>query len=212
MRLSMGILALYTILLGIFSGWIVTILQSISGSHPEKYISILSTDKPLSTIYVQSSSQGNIPGTIHISSISSITLALMLLAAILLTYLISKYGVNRRQKVAIGTTWDCGTPATPRMEITATGFSRTLVIIFKSVLRPRLSLSTTYQNEENYMPASRSAEFSITDIFRKYFYEPVSSFALITSAQIKKIQSGNINLYFLYSLITLIGILCITML
>jgi len=201
MQIGMGALALSALLLGVFSGAVTGVLQSVGAT----FFPISSAVAPALSANTSAISLQN-----GFAFVSGINLFLLMLIAILSTVIASAYVVYRKQRIIEGTTWDCGTPATPRMELTATGFSRTIITIFKAVLRPRLHISTTYKYGESYMPLSRSAEFSVTDIFRSYCYEPVSSFALGASAQIKKIQSGNINAYFLYTFIALIGILCIT--
>ena len=200
MQVGMGALALSTLALGVFSGTVAGILRTISASF------FIPVDAPALVTRTAALSVQN-----GFASVSGVALFALIAAALFITFVVSTYGVYRRQCVVLGRTWDCGAPLTPRMELTATGFSRTIIMIFKRVLRPQLHVAATYAEGNMYAPVSRTAEFSVTDIFREYLYQPAAALTLKVSEFIKQIQSGNINAYFLYTFLALIGILCMTL-
>ncbi len=185
MRLGMALIAGATLVLGISSGYIVGILQTISKpffAFAETVPTTLLTASP-QTISIQDGLS---------SSVSGSTLAVALIGMIFLTALFTLYGIYRKQHVTIGRTWDCGSTATPRMEITATGFSRTIVTIFKTVLRPRMQTS------------AGTVTLSVADLSRVYIYQPTSSLSIVIATQVKKIQNGTINTYLMYTAVALL--------
>lgn len=195
MLLAMGILAGVTLLLGIFSGEMTALLNGVG-----KDLSVFNGIDPIVTACcAQTLSVGSF------ARVSAPLLLIGLLGALLIVFLAVKYLVCPRQQVSRGLTWDCGTDLTPRMEITATGFARTIVTVFKGVLKPGLSNVSEYLDEEHrYVPKSRTVTLSITDLYRLYLYKPLEKLAAILSQRAKGIQSGNINAYVLYILLALL--------
>jgi len=61
--------------------------------------------------------------------------------------------------------------------------------------------------ESRYLPKSRMIKLGMNDIYEKYLYEPAQVFVLKFSFYAKKVQSGLINMYILYILIALLGVL-----
>ena len=65
---------------------------------------------------------------------------------------------GRRAKTRIGPTWDCGLRGlTPKMEYTATGFSKPIRMIFKALFRPRLGEVRRAEPRRERHPAGRVA-------------------------------------------------------
>jgi hypothetical protein len=130
-----------------------------------------------------------------------------LIVTIALTFF-AVYLVSRNSKTKIGRTWDCGTTLSPRMEITGTGFSHSIVMIFRGALKPTKQTSIEYRDEEmRYFQKTNLVEFGIQDIYNSYFYQPVQMLTNKASEYVKRIQSGNINMYVLYILAILIALL-----
>lgn len=120
--------------------------------------------------------------------------------------------VNKRQKIKIGATWDCGTDLTPRMEITSTGFARSIVLIFKSILKPSIQHEIEYHDSESrYLPKERTVILGVSDVYQTYFYQPLHVLVHTLSLRAKKVQGGNINAYISYIFITLLIVLFITL-
>ncbi|MFA5359261.1 MAG: proton-conducting transporter membrane subunit [Patescibacteria group bacterium] len=195
MRISMGTLALLSLLFGIFSGPVTILLEKISKSFTifQNVTSLVSVSSR------QSFNVGN-----GFASVSAPVLFGFLVIAIFLTTFIVRYLVNKNQKVTIGGTWDCGTDLTPRMEITATGFARSIILIFKNVLKPSIQHEIEYRDDESrYLPKSREVTLSVGNIYHSYFYRPMQTMIHELSLRAKNIQSGNINAYISYIFIAL---------
>lgn len=130
------------------------------------------------------------------------SLVLGVVVAFLVTALVPK------QKKIIAPTWNCGTPLTPRMEITATGFSRSLITIFSGVLRPTKQSQIEYQDAAmRYLPTSHSITLHTHNVYAAYLYRPLARLAIQLSQYMARMQSGSTNAYVLYIFITVIGLL-----
>lgn len=131
-----------------------------------------------------------------------------LIAIILFVYLLTSW-VSRRQKVIRGATWDCGYAGLlPNMEITATAFSRSFMLIFKGLFQPTAQNQIEYIDAKiRYFTRSHTVNITTENIYEKYLYDPLSDFITRSTKQIKRIQAGNLNQYLLYIFIALIGLL-----
>lgn len=119
------------------------------------------------------------------------------------------YIVSKKQSVIRDITWNCGFGyITPRMEVTATGFSRSIISVFRAIFRPHAESDVEFINRSiPYITKSRTIHFSTVNIYEIYFYHPIERFLAICSEKIKSIQSGNVNLYIMYIFLALIGVL-----
>ena len=112
--------------------------------------------------------------------------------------------LNRKQKECTTNTWDCGTNFTPRAEITATGFSRSIILIFKGLLKPTIQHNIEYYDDQNrYLPKSRTVTLNIGNVYHTYLYQPLHIVINKLSVKAKTIQNGNIDLYISYILVAL---------
>ncbi len=134
---------------------------------------------------------------------------LELTGACIAVYLLVSIATKQR-KVKIAGTWDCGTTLTPRMEITATGFSRSIITIFKGILRPSKQVDVEYHDADmRYFTKSNHVALFVADPYRAGLYRPVSNALYRISHVIKKIQIGPINTYVLYMFVALLILLVI---
>ncbi|MCX6755373.1 MAG: proton-conducting transporter membrane subunit [Candidatus Nomurabacteria bacterium] len=192
---GMGALALLSLVFGIFSGYLGSFFEKIAKSFTfaqNVFYPSFSTDSMLKV--------GN-----SFSSVSAPAIFIFFAIIFLIVIFVTKFLINRNQKVTINSTWDCGTDLTPRMEITATGFSRSIIVILKGILRPNIKKEIVYNDAgSKYLPKSRFVILSIKDIYQAYFYTPLHKITTFLSLQIKKIQNGNVNSYILYIFFALI--------
>ncbi|MCE8424456.1 MAG: hydrogenase 4 subunit B [Candidatus Methanoperedens sp.] len=101
-------------------------------------------------------------------------------------------------------TWGCGQPATTgRNEYTATAFSKPIRMWFVNIYRPHREIHTTYAGSP-YFKERFTFESEIEPIFEKYLYLPLAWLVLALSRSLRIIQTGSIQLYLLYILITLV--------
>jgi len=197
MRFGMGVLAFTTLILGIFAGVVSKIILGV--------VNNLNGFQQISGIF---SGQGK---TFELSNgfaiVSTPMIFLILLVVLFLVYWIVKILTNKR-KVKIGCTWDCGTKLEPRMEITATGFARSIIMIFKGVLKPSKKFEVEYQDADmRYFTKSRNIKLEIADIYQVYFYQPLYNLVISFSSYVKRIQNGILNAYVAYIFLILLILL-----
>lgn len=197
LRIGMAVLAALTLIIGFTAGSITnTVSGVVSG------LSAFNSYEP--------SFFSNLYAVGLLSGFASISMPLILasfIVTIALTFF-AVFLVSRNRKTKIGRTWDCGTTLGPRMEITGTGFSHSIVTIFRGALKPTKQTSIEYRDEDmRYFQKSSTVELGIQDIYNRYFYQPVHMITIKASEYVKRIQSGNINLYVLYILAILIALL-----
>ena len=128
-----------------------------------------------------------------------------LFSVLAILIIIFKYLLPKNESEEVGSTWDCGSDLTPRMEITATGFSHSIITVFKGLLRPSIQHDIEYHDAESrYLPRTRKVTLRVSDVYQSYFYKPLNILTNDLFKRATNIQSGNINLYILYVFIALI--------
>jgi len=197
-QLAMGGLAALSLLLGIFSGPVVLVLDRICRS-----LHCLQNAPTTAAVF---SFQGI--GVSGFSFVSAPLIAVLFLGVFCMVFFAARRLINPGQKTRIGRTWDCGSDLTTRMEINSTGVARSLITIFKRVLKPSIQHETEYHdNESRYLPKSRSVTLHLKDLHLSYLYKPLRALIAVLSARVSVIQSGNINMYILYIFIALLAAL-----
>lgn len=191
-RLAMIVLVILTLVVGVSAGPVAGLMTKIGSS-----IKTFDTNE---TIFASGSNwlspSMNLQNGFAVVSVTMIFVSLILV--FLLVYLLV-YLKTRKTKITMARTWDCGTDLNARMEISANGFSRSIVTIFKGVLKPSKQATVEYSDASmRYFPKSNMIKFSMVDYYSIYFYRPVLNFVTLISDKIKKIQSGNVNMYILY--------------
>src|SRR3989344_521910 len=198
MRFGMGALAVLSLLLGIYSGHISAVLGYVG-----RDVSIFH-DVP--ALFLSSEAGRLVVG--NFSSVSAPVLFALLLVVLVVTWGVVRFFVYKKQEIHTGITWDCGTDLTPRMEITATGFSRSIISIFKSVLKPSMQHAVEYHDAvSRYLPKTRTVTLGVSDMYRLYLYEPINGFVVRLSRYVKRLQNGIINAYMLYMFVVLLVVL-----
>ncbi|MFA6006651.1 MAG: hydrogenase 4 subunit B [Candidatus Paceibacterota bacterium] len=198
---GMYFLATLTLIFGVFAGKVTGILTVLA--------------QALQNMGMSAETLNVLPSVsaVHLSNnFANMSLGLLFVGLVIALALIGIIVglVTKNRKLRRDRTWDCGTELLPRMEITATGFSRSLIVIFKGLLRPTRQTHIEYHDAElRYFPKKSVVHLELKDIYLDNFYAPVQSFITRLSNQFKRIQSGNTNLYIVYMLITLIALLVI---
>ncbi len=119
--------------------------------------------------------------------------------------------LTRKRRITLAPTWDCGMPLSSKMQITATSFSRSLVVIFRGILRPTKQTDVEYRDAETrYFTSVHSVKTDFFDVYRSYVFRPIAQALGYFSDRVKKIQSGNVNAYMFYVFMTLILLLIFT--
>jgi len=195
MRFAMISLATLSVFVGFFSSSVTKILEKVGQSF-----TLFHTAS--SFVAVLPNGQLQLQG--GFSFVSAPMLFVLLGACVFIVVLFTRFTFNRQQKVVIGETWDCGTTLGPRMEITATGFARSILLIFKNVLKPSIQHDVEYHDAESrYIPKSRAVTMHVGNMYDTYFYKPLQKMIDGISLKSKVIQGGNINVYISYIFIAL---------
>jgi hydrogenase-4 component B len=198
LQIGMAFLAILTLALGLFAGPVTRFIESIS-------LSMASFQGAVSPFAATSWSIQS-----QFASLSMPSIFLFGALALCATVLIVS-AVSRRQKVRIGTTWDCGSDLNARMEITATGFSRSLVTVFRRILQPIQKRRVAYYDDLlHYFPKVTDVTLGLTEVYRSTLYKGIYEIVLTVSERVKRIQSGNVNTYVAYTFVALL-ILLITL-
>jgi hydrogenase-4 component B len=136
------------------------------------------------------------------------TLGLALMAVCLLPVPLALWWVfARRTTVRRGPTWDCGLQGlTPRMEYTATGFSKPIRMIFKALFRPRREVQREYDFSP-YFAKNLRFESHVEEVFQTRIYRPLNWLVWRVSRRMRGLQAGSLQAYLIYIFVTLLLLL-----
>jgi len=191
MIVGMAILAVLCLMAGIFPGTVIGVISpsviALTGSDGNiNYDGLLSIGNTFSSL-----------------APAAILLALLCIGLAVIAFVIT----GGKRKTAYADSWDCGMPSlTPRMQYTATAFTKPIRLIFKRIYLPKRELDISYILKPVFI---KSMKYSgeITPFFERYMYEPLTWLIRNAAAKARMLQSGNLNLYLGYILITLMLLL-----
>jgi hydrogenase-4 component B len=191
MLIGMGILSLMCIVLGILPFYFIRIIDSISS--PLVGVSIISMiDSNLSIATISA-----YPATISTTAIAILVFVVLPLPIIM--YLLLKRTPSPKYE-----TWGCGQPiSTGRNEYTATAFSKPFRMWFVGIFRPKREIQTTY-SDSPFFKEKVIFSSEIEPIFERYLYNPVTWLVVTVSRFMRIIQTGYLQTYLLYILLTLV--------
>ncbi len=195
MTAAMGALALLCLLLGVYPGLLLGLISRIP-------LGGLSAVSPLSFSLAPVSIAGGFSGFWPAAILSA-----MLLGFLIVFVLIKTAGASK--KTVYADSWDCGIRAlTPRMQYTATAFTKPVRVIFKSIYLPRREIRISYR-QKPFFAREITYRSDITPFIESYIYRPLLSAVHWTAHKIRHLQSGSLHLYLGYIMITLITLLLI---
>ncbi len=180
-----AILALLPVILGVFANFLIT-----------KFNLFLNSSNSVS----QSTNSG----------LSSLTLFLIIASALLVAYLLNWFFAQEKSEDAYHT-WDCGQPITGAMQYSATGFSAPIRFFFSSLIGRTKDLTSRPAISTNKWIRDYSFAMKIRQPFKEMAYQPVANSLLKLANKLKVIQSGRIQYYLLFLLVTLIIVLIIAL-
>ena len=179
MRAGLSLLATACLLIGIFPGLLLRPLVSL--------VQVL------------------LPGAGVPPETQSIARIIPLAAAIILAATVAVALLKRRERIS--RTWACGLPAlTSRMQYTSTVFSKPIRFVFSSVYRPDRKIDRL-PSDQPYFPVSITYRSVRTTSYEKAFYRPFVEMILSAARQLRRMQTGNIQVYLLYIFLTLVLLL-----
>ena len=111
-------------------------------------------------------------------------------------------------RVRMAPTWGCGlAELTPRMQYTATAFSKPFRVLFDFLYRPVREVRQECVASP-YFPKAIHFSTRVSPVVEERLYHPPFRWLLAASHFIRRLQAGSVNLYLGYLLITLVA-LCI---
>lgn len=183
MRLSMGLMAIGIICLGIFPGFIVGQLNTVTSMiFPDTVVD----GSQIFTI------QSTMESSASINPVY-ILLALIVVFVIALTAILIWVGKSNYEKKE---PWGCGISLRPDMSYSGMSLSHPLLIIFKPFFGESNKLLISKQKVMFFIQPR--------EVLNNLFYDPLVRFIMMISSQIRKIQNGSIHSYLAYIFLTLI--------
>jgi len=128
-----------------------------------------------------------------------------ILAVVAVTYLLLHV---RGASIRRAPLWDCGFERiTPRMQYTATAFAMPIRRVLGFLFDIREKVELLAPRNHPVMAESLHYRLRIRDRFWYWFYAPLSDGAFWVARRVGKLQQGRIQVYLLYSFVTLIVLL-----
>jgi hydrogenase-4 component B len=116
-------------------------------------------------------------------------------------------GVAIRRVTRRSPTWACGLPSLDsRMQYTATAFSKPIRKVFAQVYRPDRTVEIL-PADDHYFPSMISYRSVRTTSFERSLYRPAMDAIVATGHRLRRLQTGNIQVYLLYVFLALLGVL-----
>lgn len=146
-----------------------------------------------------------IPGAGVPDETLSIARVIPWIAAIMFVVTISAALWKRRERTE--RTWACGLPGlTDRMQYTSTVFSKPIRFVFSVVYRPDRTVERLPADQPCF-PTSITYRSVRTISYEKAIYRPFVELFLSAARQLRRLQTGNIQVYLLYIFIALVSLL-----
>jgi formate hydrogenlyase subunit 3/multisubunit Na+/H+ antiporter MnhD subunit len=197
MLIGTGLLSLMCFVFGLFPQAILIPLNKVSNSIVNS--SVIPDLKGFSSFVYLKGLETN-----KISPIFMLAAGVILVAFVFLVIKLISRGTKER---TYGT-WDCGFRAlNPRMQYTATGFSKPIRIVFRAIYRPSRKLHIE-EGKSPYYPKAMKYVVLTQSVFEKYLYIPLTGLFTSFSTKVRRsVQTGSVHTYLLYIFITIVGML-----
>ena len=146
-----------------------------------------------------------LPGAVPPEAAMSITHVLPWLAIVVLGVGLATTLVRRVSRTT--PTWACGLPGLDsRMQYTSTAFSKPLRTIFARVYKPDRTVEIL-PVDQHCFPASISYRSVRTTSFERSLYRPALDGIVAAANRLRRLQTGNIQVYLLYMFLALVLLL-----
>ena len=123
------------------------------------------------------------------------------------TLLVAAGAVAVRRVTRRTATWACGLPGLDEsMQYTSTSFSKPLRRVFAQVYRPERTVQVS-PDERSYFPTAISYRSVRTTSFERMLYRPGVDAIVAAAYRLRRLQTGNIQVYLLYIFLALVAVL-----
>jgi hydrogenase-4 component B len=187
MTIPMVVLAVECLALGLLAPFVIRVLAPV--------ISLVSQMPPATVdeLFAQ--------GTSPLYYVMAAFLVFLGLVALIVLW---RLGLMKRKVVRETVTWDCGyARPTSRMQYTASSFAQPITDLFQGILRTRRHL----QEPEGVFPKAAVLETHTPDVFQELLFRPIFTGTQKALEAFRWLQHGNVHLYVLYILITLLTLM-----
>ncbi|KKR32738.1 MAG: Formate hydrogenlyase subunit 3/multisubunit Na+/H+ antiporter, MnhD subunit [Candidatus Falkowbacteria bacterium GW2011_GWF2_39_8] len=155
--------------------------------------------------------QKDLVGVVTInSSLSSLQVAVIFILIFLSVYLFKRVLLKKNIEREYHT-WDCGQPINSTMEYTGTAFSAPIRFFFLRFLGSNKMVTSTPIIPTNSWIKKYTFSLVITSVWKEKLYQPIARVIILIADRIKIIQSGRVQYYLAFLLLTLIVTLIITL-
>lgn len=189
MLFALGITACLCLALGVFPKYTLGLIDTVSNEFIN--LKLLSTDWSL-TRFVHYPVENN---NLNIS-MSLLTVIILIFTG---TIALIVMAIRKRTTIQKYNTWDCGyIKLNSKMQYSATGFSKSLRIIFRGLFKPNRDLVIT-DGHSPYHIKEGNYTISTEKVIEKYLYTPFIKVIINFSRRMRfKIQTGSIHTYLIY--------------
>ncbi|OGD32471.1 hydrogenase 4 subunit B [Candidatus Azambacteria bacterium RIFCSPHIGHO2_02_FULL_52_12] len=146
------------------------------------------------------------PGGFTHASIAPAWITLLFAGTVLMGMVFAAVAWGRHKKRKVPT-WACGRHVEPSMEYTGSGLAMPFKLLFSGLYRPTQNIEQETLRGSTYLITSVKYREEITPLFEKYLYDPFVAAVVWVGDKMRKIQTGNLNMYLLYIFGTLIALL-----
>jgi hydrogenase-4 component B len=196
MLAAMGVLALLCVVFGVAPGLVLSVAGPLAASLLGSAVSPQVTLLGNTLIIPQSTS----------SSISPPVLTILLITVALIP-IIGGYVLGGKLRRRVVMTWACGLQKIePRMQYTATGFSKPIRMIFANIYRATHEIEISEETSPYFHPHI-TYQLKTESVFLKYLYEPLYRLVVNSARMFRKVQTGHIQSYLAYIFIILVILL-----
>jgi hydrogenase-4 component B len=135
----------------------------------------------------------------------SLTHTLPLIAGCVVVLMIVLAGVRRVKRIT--PTWACGLPELDgRMQYSSTAFSKPLRKAFPGVYKAERKVEILY-TDQPYFPKAMKYRATRTTSFENSLYRPAVDAIVGMATRLRRLQTGNIQVYLLYIFLALVALL-----
>lgn len=196
MRLGMLLAAVSCLLLGVFPTWVIGWLDTI----PEQLCGAKLAESAGKFGWLWLT-----PVAHERASYSGPVVFIGIIAVVSVTWIFLHIHATRVSRVPI---WDCGfAKLTPRMQYTASAFSMPIRRVLGFLFAVREQVEIVPHTNHPAIPGALQYRLRIRDRAWNWFYAPQGEVAYWIARQFGKLQQGRIQIYLLYSFVTLIVLL-----
>lgn len=202
MRAGMAVLAAAVVGLGFFPGAVLRLATpAVAGLIPGTDPGRLIPGGPVTGLAVWPAVPAGVRAELQPVAVpfALITLAVLMLA---LTLVMGRGWPRWRR----GMTWTCGIRPDARMEYSGAGYTKPVLLMFRSLLQPVRTVQV-HRPGHPLFPGRLYYRSDLKAIFEMYLYRPVTRSLMAVATRLRRVQTGSLQTYLLYLLVTAVALI-----